>query len=124
MGNPSPLSQPFGLLASEALTAITRKLAAPLPNGQQNQIESKPAIEVESAANHSRKAIPMSQNEEVFSAEERRAIAVKAVNRLIADAEAKRLPENKELAETIAVCIGESGSRQLQTLKWLLDQRE
>ena len=66
----------------------------------------------------------MSQNEEVFSAEERRAIAVKDVNRLIADAEAKRLPENKELAETIAVCIGESGSRQLQTLKWLLDQRE
>ena len=66
----------------------------------------------------------MSQNEEVFSAEERRAIAVKAVNRLIADAEAKRLPENKELAETIAGCIGESGSRQLQTLKWLLDQQE
>ena len=66
----------------------------------------------------------MSQNEEVFSAEERRAIAVKAVNRLIADAEAKRLPENKELAETIAVCIGESGSRQLQTLKCLLDQQE
>ena len=66
----------------------------------------------------------MSQNEEVFSAEERRAIAVKAVNRLIADAEAKRLPENKELAETIAVFIGESGSRQLQTLKWLLDQQE
>ena len=66
----------------------------------------------------------MSQNEEVFSAEERRAIAVKAVNRLIDDAEAKRLPENKELAETIAVCIGESGSRQLQTLKCLLDQQE
>jgi hypothetical protein len=29
----------------------------------------------------------MSQNEEVFTAEERRELAVKAVNRLIADAE-------------------------------------
>jgi len=46
----------------------------------------------------------MSQNE--FTAEERRELAVKPVNRLIADAEAKRLLENKELAETIAACIG------------------
>ena len=42
----------------------------------------------------------MSQNEKEFSAEERREIAVKAVNRLITDAEAKRLLGNKELAET------------------------
>ena len=66
----------------------------------------------------------MSQNEEKFTAEERRAIAVKAVNRLIADAEAKRLLGNKELAETIAVCIRETALPQLQTLKWLLGQQE
>ena len=66
----------------------------------------------------------MSQNEEVFTAEERRELAVKAVNHLIADAEAKRLMENKELAETIAACIGEAGERRLRALKWLLEQEE
>jgi hypothetical protein len=77
----------------------------------------------------------MSQNEEVFTAEEKRELAVKAVNRLIADAEESasfrrfvipdaRLRENKELAETIAVCIRESALPQLQTLKWLLAQQE
>jgi hypothetical protein len=66
----------------------------------------------------------MSQNEEVFTAEERRELAVKAVNRLIADAEAKRLLENKELAETIAACIGEAGERRLRALKWLLEEEE
>ena len=56
----------------------------------------------------------MSQNEEVFTAEEKRELAVKAVNRLIADAEETasfrryvvpdaRLRENKELAEIVAV---------------------
>jgi hypothetical protein len=54
----------------------------------------------------------MSQNEKAFTAEERRALAIKAVNRLIADVEAKRLLENKELAETIAVCVRESGEQQ------------
>jgi hypothetical protein len=66
----------------------------------------------------------MSQNEEVFTTEQRRELAVKAVNRLIADAEAKRLMENKELAETIAACIGEAGERRLRALKWLLEQEE
>jgi hypothetical protein len=66
----------------------------------------------------------MSQNEEVFTAEERRELAVKAVNRLIADAEAKRLPENKELTETITVCIREAGERQLRALKWLLEEQD
>jgi hypothetical protein len=66
----------------------------------------------------------MSQNEEVFTAEERRELAVKAVNRLIADAEAKRLMENKELAETIAACIGEAGEQRLRALKWLLEEEE
>ena len=66
----------------------------------------------------------MSHNEEVFNAEERRELAVKAVNRLIADAEAKRLLENKELTETIAACIGEAGEQRLRALKWLLEEEE
>jgi hypothetical protein len=66
----------------------------------------------------------MSQNQEAFTAEERRELAVKAVNRLIADAEAKRLLENKELTETITVCIREAGERQLRALKWLLEEEE
>ena len=66
----------------------------------------------------------MSHKEEVFNAEERRQLAVKAVNRLIADAEAKRLPENKELTETITVCIREAGKRQLRALKWLLEEQD
>ncbi len=66
----------------------------------------------------------MSHNEEVFNAEERRELAVKAVNRLIADAEAKRLPENKELTEAIAACIREAGEQRLRALKWLLEEEE
>jgi hypothetical protein len=66
----------------------------------------------------------MNQNEEVFTAEQRRELAVKAVNRLIADAEAKRLLENKELTETIAACIGEADERRLRALKWLLEEEE
>ena len=66
----------------------------------------------------------MSQNEEVFTAEQRRELAVKAVSRLIADAEAKRLLENKELAETIAACIREVDERQLRALKWLIEEEE
>jgi hypothetical protein len=66
----------------------------------------------------------MSQNEEVFTAEERRELAGKAVNRLIADAEAKRLPENKELTETIVACTGEAGEQRLRALKWLLEEEE
>ena len=66
----------------------------------------------------------MSQNEEVFTAEERHELAVKAVNRLIADADAKRLLENKELTETITACIGEAGERHLRALKWLIEEEE
>ena len=69
----------------------------------------------------------MSENEEVFTAEERRELALKAVNRLIADAEESasfrryvvpdaRLCENKELAEIIAVRIRETALPQLRTL--------
>lgn len=65
----------------------------------------------------------MSDKNEVFSAEERRAPAIKAVSRLIVDAETKRLLENKELAEVIAVCIRETSERQLRTPKFLLEQQ-
>ena len=50
--------------------------------------------------------------------------SVRAVNQLIADVEAKRLLENKELAETIAVCLRHSKQSTLRTLSWLLDQRK
>ena len=43
----------------------------------------------------------MSAEAPAFSRAEKEALAVKAVNRLIADVEAKRLLENKELAEVI-----------------------
>ena len=66
----------------------------------------------------------MSQNEEVFTAEERDKLAVKAIHRLIADAEAKRVLENKELTETIAACIREAGEQRLRALKWLLEEEE
>jgi hypothetical protein len=77
---------------------------------------------VESEANPASEA-SMSDKNEVFSAEERRAPAIKAVSRLIVDAEIKRLLENKELAEVIAVCIRETSERQLRTLKFLLEQQ-
>ena len=50
----------------------------------------------------------MSAEAPAFSRAEKEALAVKAVNRLIADVEAKRLLENKELDEVIKVCIRET----------------
>jgi hypothetical protein len=55
--------------------------------------------------------------------DEIRALSIRAVNQLIADVEAKRLLANKELAETIAVCLRHADVSRLETLKWLLDQR-
>jgi hypothetical protein len=52
------------------------------------------------------------------------ALSIRAVNQLIADVEAKRLLENKELAESIAVCIRHTSQPKLKTLRWLLDRRE
>jgi hypothetical protein len=66
----------------------------------------------------------VTENEGSLTFEERRSVAVKAVNRLIADAEAKRLLQNRELAEVIAACIQDSTSAQLRTLKWLLKEQE
>ncbi len=52
------------------------------------------------------------------------ALSIRAVNQLIADVEAKRLLGNKELAETIAVCLRHTSQAQLRNLKALLDQHE
>ena len=52
------------------------------------------------------------------------ALSVRAVHQLIADVEAKRLVNNKELAEVIARCLRHTDQAQLQTLKWLLNQHE
>lgn len=59
-----------------------------------------------------------------FTPDEIHALSERAVNQLIADVKSERLRENKELAETIAVCIRHTGLSQLQTLRVLLDQHE
>lgn len=65
----------------------------------------------------------MSQENDVFTAEEIAALSVRAVNELIADAEAGRLRGNKELAEVIAGCIRHTAPSNLRDLRFLLDQR-
>ena len=59
-----------------------------------------------------------------FTADERKALSVRAVNQLIVDVEAGRLMKNKELAEVIAGCIRHTDQGDLQTLKHVLDQHE
>jgi hypothetical protein len=61
---------------------------------------------------------------DVFTQEVRKALALRAVNQLIADVEAGRLLNNKELAEVIAGCIRHTDQGDLQTLKLILDQHE
>jgi hypothetical protein len=61
---------------------------------------------------------------DVFTQEVRKALALRAVNQLIADVEAGRLLNNKELAEVIAGCIRHTDQGDLQTLKHILDQHE
>jgi hypothetical protein len=60
----------------------------------------------------------------VFTTEERRALSIRAVNQLIADVEAGRLMNNKELSEVIAGCIRHTDQADLQTLKNILDQHQ
>ena len=60
---------------------------------------------------------------ELFTEDEIRALSFKAVNELIADAQAGRVKQNKQLAEVIAGCIRNTTPEQLQTLNWLLKQR-
>ena len=64
------------------------------------------------------------ENKHRFSKEEIHILSIRAVNQLIADVEAKRLLNNKELAETIAVCIRHTSESQLRNLKALLEQHE
>jgi ketosteroid isomerase-like protein len=59
---------------------------------------------------------------DVFTQEVRKALAVRAVNQLIADVEAGRLVKKEELAEVIAGCIRHTDQGDLQTLKQILDQ--
>jgi len=63
-------------------------------------------------------------SKDVFTQEVRKALALRAVNQLIADVEAGRLLNNKELAEVIAGCIRHTDQGDLQTLKHILDQQE
>jgi hypothetical protein len=61
---------------------------------------------------------------DLFTQEVRKALSIRAVNQLIADAEAGLLMNNKELAEVIAGCIRHTDQGDLQTLKNILDQHE
>jgi len=61
---------------------------------------------------------------DVFTQEVRKALSIRAVNQLIADAEAGRLMKNKELAQVIAGCIRHTDQGDLQALKNILDQHE
>ena len=63
-------------------------------------------------------------SKDVFTQEVRKALAIRAVNQLIADVEAGRLVKNEELAKVIAGCIRHTDQGDLQTLKQILDQRE
>jgi hypothetical protein len=59
-----------------------------------------------------------------FTQEVRKALSIRAVNQLIADAEAGRSMKNKELAQVIAGCIRHTDQGDLQALKNILDQHE
>jgi len=50
----------------------------------------------------------VTENQGSLTFEERRLLAVKAVSRLIAHSEAKRLFQTRELAEVMAACIPHS----------------
>jgi hypothetical protein len=65
-------------------------------------------------------------SQEALTAENRKALATKAIRRLLADYMSGRVESvgNEELAEAIAACIRESGEQQLQNLAWLLNQQE
>lgn len=52
-----------------------------------------------------------------------RYLADRAVNELIEDSESGRIRTNRELAEVIMGCIRNTSYDQLETLKWLLNQR-
>jgi hypothetical protein len=61
---------------------------------------------------------------DVLTPVEIKALAKRAVNQLIAEAEAGRLMNNKELAEVIMGCVQDTSNKQLRHLQWFLDQKE
>ena len=65
-------------------------------------------------------------SQEPLSGESRKALAKKAIRRLLADYMSGSVESvgNEELAEAIAACIRESGEQQLRSLEWLLSQQE
>jgi hypothetical protein len=66
----------------------------------------------------------MYKKEAVLTPVEIQTLAKRAVNQLIAEAEAGRLINNKELAEVIMGCLQDTSKKQLRHLKWFLDQKE
>jgi hypothetical protein len=67
--------------------------------------------------------MPMDEKHE-FTQDEAYSLSIRAVNHLIAAVEAKRLFKNKELAETIALCVWKTHPSQLHNLQWHLEQLE
>jgi uncharacterized membrane protein YheB (UPF0754 family) len=63
-------------------------------------------------------------SQEVLTAENRNALATKAIRRLLSDYKSGHLEQNSELAEAVAACIRESGEQQLRNLEWLLSEQE
>ena len=66
----------------------------------------------------------MNDSAEGFSEKQRKALSTWAVNELIADAEAKRLLNDKSLVEPISTCIRSAEVRVLRDVKFLHEQRE
>ena len=61
------------------------------------------------------------QNEESFPFEAKWAVAIKAANRRLPDAIARRIYDNQWLARAVQECTAESQLPQLQTLSWMRD---
>jgi hypothetical protein len=63
-------------------------------------------------------------SEEMFSDDDIRDLARKAVARLIADAKSGRLDQGRELVDVLEGCICQSSINRIRDLKWLLQQQE
>jgi hypothetical protein len=66
----------------------------------------------------------MNEPADALDEDQRQKLSVWAVNEFIADAEAKRLLDDKSLAEVISACIRFTEARILRDLRFLLEQRE
>jgi hypothetical protein len=92
--------------------------------GRQRELQSvfRFGLAVRSLLDHEGNA--QMDRERDFTQDEIYALSIRAVNHLIAAVEDRRLMENKELAETIAVCIRKTELSQLWNLRWHLEQLE